>query len=73
MYQEKLEVKQQGETVLSTQNVNYIFLNVDKTNLDSILKIRDITFSTQVCLAKAMLFPKVMHGCEIWAIKKTEH
>ena len=43
------------------------------TNLDSILKSRDITLSTKVCLVKAMVFPVVMYGCEIWTIKKAEH
>ena len=43
------------------------------TNLDSILKSRDITLSTKVCLVKAMLFPVVMYGCESWTIKKAEH
>ena len=43
------------------------------TNLDSILKIRDITLSTKVCLVKAMVFPVVMFGCESWTIKKAEH
>ena len=43
------------------------------TNLDSILKSRDITLQTKVCLVKAMVFPVVMHGCESWAIKKAEH
>ena len=42
------------------------------TNVDSILKSRDITFSTKVCLVKAMVFPVVMYGCENWTIKKTE-
>ena len=42
------------------------------TNLDSILKSRDITFLTKVCLLKAMVFPVVMYGCEIWTIKKAE-
>ena len=42
------------------------------TNLDSILKIRDITLSTKVCLVKAMVFPIVMYGCESWTIKKAE-
>ena len=42
------------------------------TNLDSILKCRDITLSTEVCLVKAMVFPVVMYGCESWTIKKTE-
>ena len=42
------------------------------TNLDSILKSRDITLPTQVCLVKAMVFPVVIYGCESWTIKKTE-
>ena len=42
-------------------------------NLDSILKSRDITLSTKVHLAKAMVFPVVMYGCESWTIKKAEH
>ena len=42
------------------------------TNLDSILKSRDITLSTKVCLVKAMVFPVVMYGCESWSIKKAE-
>ena len=43
------------------------------TNLDSILKSRDITLSTKVRLVKAMVFSGVMYGCEIWTIKKAEH
>ena len=43
------------------------------TNLDSILKSRDITLSTKVCLVKAMVFPVVMYGCKRWTIKKAEH
>ena len=43
------------------------------TNLDSILKSRDITLLTKVCLVKAMVFPVVMYGCESWTIKKDEH
>ena len=42
------------------------------TNLDSILKSRDITLSTKVHLVKAMVFPVVMYGCESWAMKKAE-
>ena len=42
------------------------------TNLDSILKSRDITLPTQVCLVKAMVFPAVMDGCESWTINKAE-
>ena len=43
------------------------------TNLDSILKSRDITFPTKLCLVKAMVFPVVMYGCESWTVKKAEH
>ena len=43
------------------------------TNLDSILKCRDITLPIKVCLVKAIVFPVVMYGCESWTIKKAEH
>ena len=43
------------------------------TNLDSILKSRDITLPTKVCLIKAMVFPVVIYGCESWTIRKAEH
>ena len=43
------------------------------TNLDSILKSRDITLPTKVHLVKAMIFPVVMYGCENWTVKKAEH
>ena len=43
------------------------------TNLDSILKSRDITLSTKVHLVKAMVFPVVMYGCESWTLKEAEH
>ena len=43
------------------------------TNLDSVLKSRDISLLTKVHIIKAMVFPVVMHGCEIWTIKKAEH
>ena len=43
------------------------------TNLDSILKSRDITLPTKFCLVKTMVFPVVMYGCENWTIKKAEH
>ena len=45
----------------------------EKTNLDSILKSRDIILPTKVHLVKAMVFPVVMYGCESWTIKKAEH
>ena len=43
------------------------------TNLDSLLKRRDVTLSTKVHIVKAMVFPVVMYGCEIWTVKKAEH
>ena len=43
------------------------------TNLDSILKSRDITLPTKVCIVKVMVFPVVMYGCESWTVKKAEH
>ena len=42
------------------------------TNLDSILKSRDITLATKVCLVKAMVFPVVMYGCESWTVRKAD-
>ena len=52
----------------------YLFLGRKvMTNLDSILKSRDITLSTKVHLVKAMVFPVVMYGCENWTVKKAEH
>ena len=52
----------------------YLFLGKEvMTNLDSILKSRDITLPTKVCLVKAMVFPVVMYGCESWTIKKAKH
>ena len=43
------------------------------TNLDSILKSKDIILLTKICMVKAMVFPVVMYGCENWTIKKVEH
>ena len=43
------------------------------TNLDSLLKSRDVAFPTKVCLVKAVVFPVVMYGCESWTVKKAEH
>ena len=43
------------------------------TNLNSVLKSRDITLPTKLCLVKAMVFPVVMYGCESWTVKKAEH
>ena len=43
------------------------------TNLDSVLKSKDITLPTKVCLVKALVFPVVMYGCESWTIRKADH
>ena len=43
------------------------------TNLESVLKSRDVTLLTKVCIVKAMVFPAVMYGCESWTMKKAEH
>ena len=43
------------------------------TNLEGVLKSRDLTFPTKICLVKTMIFPVVMYECENWTIKKTEH
>ena len=51
----------------------FLFGKKAMTNLDSILKNRDITLQTNVCLVKAMVFQVVMCGCESWTIKKAEH
>ena len=50
-----------------------IFWRKTMTNLESVLKTRDITLLTKVCIVKAMVFPVVMYGCESWTIKKAEH
>ena len=56
-----------------SQEIKHLFLGRKvMTNLDSILKSRDITLPTKVCLVKAMVFPVVMYGCESWTIKKAE-
>ena len=53
---------------------NWLFLERKvMTNLDSILKSRDITLPAKVLLVKAMVFPVVMYGCESWTVKKAEH
>ena len=50
-----------------------ISVALEVTNLDNMLKSRDIMLTTKVCLVKAMVFPVVMYGCESWTIKKVEH
>ena len=60
---------------ISTNFPNFIALLLGRkvmTNLDSILKSRDITLLTKVCLVKAMVFPVVLYGCESWTVKKAE-
>ena len=49
-----------------------LFGRITMTNLDSVLKSRDITLPTKVCLVKAMVFPVVIYGCESWTIRKAE-
>ena len=56
---------------MQISNIRYYFILM--TNLDSILKSRNITLQTKVHLVKAMVFPVVMYGCESWAVKKAEH
>ena len=58
-----------GETV---ETVSDFILGGSKINLDSIVKSRDITLPTKICLVKPMVFPVVMYGCESWTIKKAE-
>ena len=60
--------------VIATMKLKYLLLGTKvMTNLDSILKSKDITLPTMVHLVKAMVFPVVMYGCESWAVKKAEH
>ena len=62
------------QMVITTMKLRCLLLGRKlMTNLDSILKSRNITLSTKVCLVKAMVFPVVMYGCESWTIKKAEH
>ena len=53
--------------------IHLILIRKVMTNLDSILKSRDITLPTKVCIVKAMVFTVVMYGCESWTIKKAQH
>jgi len=60
--------------VTAAMKLRHFFLGIKAmTNLGSILRSKDITLPTKVCLAKAMVFPVVMYGCESWTIKKSEH
>ena len=58
--------------ISSLKKPNFILSKKVMTNLDSILKSRDITLSTKVHLVKGMVFPVVMYGCESWTVKKAE-
>ena len=61
------------QMVTAAMKLRYLLLGRKAmTNLDNILKSRDITLSTKVCIIKAMVFPVVMYGCESWTIKKDE-
>ena len=58
---------------MGKKSKDYFVMSKIMTNLDSILKSRDITLPTKVCLVKAMVFPVVMYRWESWIVKKTEH
>ena len=63
-----------NDILLSHKIKRHLFLGRKAmTNLDSILKNRDITLSTKIRLVKAMVYPVVMYGCKSWTIKKAEH
>ena len=62
-----------GDCIHEIKKCLLLFIRKVMTNLDSILKSRDITLPTKVCLVKAMVFPVVMYGCESWTVKKAEH
>ena len=62
------------QTVTAAMKLRHLLLGRTAiTNLDSVLKSRDITLLTKVPIVKAMVFPVVMYGCESWTIKKAEH
>ena len=61
------------QMVIAAMELKDAYSLEEKTNLDSILKSRDITLTTKVHLVKAVVFPVVMYGCESWPVKKAEH
>ena len=62
------------QMVTATMKLRHLWLRRKAmTNLGSVVKSRDITLPTKVHVVKAMVFPVVMYGCEIWTMKKTEH
>ena len=70
-----VEIKRRFEIKRHSHEIKGHFLLGRKamTNLDSILKSRDVTLPTKVSIVKVMVFPVVMYGCESWTIKKAEH
>ena len=63
-----------GDGDFSLEIKRWLFLGRKvRTNVDSLLKSKDISLPTKMCLVKAMVFPVVMYGCESWTIKKAEH
>ena len=62
-----------SQTLLSYFTFTLLLVRETKTNLDGVLKTRDITLSTKVHLVKAMVFPVVMYVCESWTVKKADH
>ena len=68
-----LKITADGDCSHEIKKKNLLLGRKAMTNLNSILKTRDITLPTKVCLVKAMVFPVVMYGCESWTIKKAEH
>ena len=69
-----LEARKSLQMVIAAMKLKDAYLGRKvMTNLDSILKSRDITLPTKVRLVKAMVFPVVMYGCESWTIKKAKH
>ena len=62
------------QMVIAAMKLRHLLLGMlVMINLDSIIKSRDITLPTKVCLVQAMVFPVVMYGCESWTVKKAEH
>ena len=70
---EGFESVQQGELYRLNDSLQVVLWRKTMTNLDSVLKSRDITLPTKVCLVKAMVFPVVTYGCESWTIRKAKH
>ena len=62
-----------GFKITADEIKRHLLLERTMTNLDSILKSKDITLPTKVCIVKAMVFPIVMYECDSWTIKKAEH